>query len=264
MAKIVQFLACSSANGSGSESGRQPLRPDQRPGPSGMPAPSTDPDPQASPGNWLYLTALLLLAAAAVALPVDLRLSSPAMLDRLPGDLRKLVNLSEAFAHGLGAALLLISAWVLDPGNRRRLPRVAACAFGAGGVAQLSKLLIPRLRPNAFHGSDSVWDTFLGREELALEPFRQMSHVNVQSLPSGHTATAVGLALGLAWLYPHGRWLFFFLAALAGFQRIFANMHYLSDVLAGAALGCLVAGMFLDRRLLGRVFTRLEQTPISR
>jgi membrane-associated phospholipid phosphatase len=62
----------------------------------------------------------------------------------------------------------------------------------------------------------------------------------LQSLPSAHAATAVGLALALAALYPRGRWLFASFAVLAGLQRIEAQAHFASDVLAGAAVGCMV------------------------
>jgi membrane-associated phospholipid phosphatase len=63
----------------------------------------------------------------------------------------------------------------------------------------------------------------------------------VQSFPSSHAATAAGLAVALAALYPRGRWLYLTFAMLAGLQRIEAQAHFASDVLAGAALGCIVA-----------------------
>ena len=56
--------------------------------------------------------------------------------------------------------------------------------------------------------------------------------------PSAHAATAVGLAIALGVLYPRGRWLFIAFAFLAGLQRIEAQAHFASDVLAGAAVAC--------------------------
>ena len=56
----------------------------------------------------------------------------------------------------------------------------------------------------------------------------------------GHPGYLDTLAVALAALYPRGRWLFASFAALACFQRLEAQAHFASDVLAGAALGCLV------------------------
>jgi undecaprenyl-diphosphatase len=63
----------------------------------------------------------------------------------------------------------------------------------------------------------------------------------LQSFPSAHAATAVGLAIGLSALHPRGRWLFAAFALLAVVQRIEAQAHFSSDVLAGAAVGCAAA-----------------------
>lgn len=57
------------------------------------------------------------------------------------------------------------------------------------------------------------------------------------SFPSSHAANAAALALVLG-----SRWRrlaigFGLLAALVGFSRIYLNRHFLSDVLAGAAIG---------------------------
>jgi membrane-associated phospholipid phosphatase len=66
-----------------------------------------------------------------------------------------------------------------------------------------------------------------------------------QSFPSAHTATAFGLALCLASLYPQGKGWFFTLASLVAMQRMVAGAHYLSDVLAGAAIGIVSATFVL-------------------
>jgi membrane-associated phospholipid phosphatase len=205
---------------------------------------------------------MLLAVAAGVSLGVDLAVAKMAVRDHVPGDLRKLVNVAEVFAHGTGVAMILITALVLDPTNRRYLLRVATCAFGAGALAQSLKHLVPRIRPNSLvHAQvESVLDTFLSREQLHSEAYRQISEVGLQSFPSGHTATAFGLALGLAWLYPRGRWLFIIFATLAALQRIMCDAHYVSDTLAAAALAFLFAGICLDARLLGRLFDRFERS----
>ncbi len=100
-------------------------------------------------------------------------------------------------------------------------------------------MLVARTRPLAFDFHHDVWATF-GRWLPATSV--------AQSFPSGHTATAAGLALGLAAMYPKGRWLFLLLAVLVGCQRIECGAHFLSDVLCGAAASCLVVACCLRLR----------------
>ncbi|MCE9527851.1 MAG: phosphatase PAP2 family protein, partial [Planctomycetales bacterium] len=64
--------------------------------------------------------------------------------------------------------------------------------------------------------------------------------------------------MGLAYLYPRGRWLFAILAALVGLQRMHSLNHYLSDVLAGAAIGTLVGIAATSRLPTNRWLDRLE------
>ena len=64
-----------------------------------------------------------------------------------------------------------------------------------------------------------------------------------QSFPSGHTATAVGLAVALACAYPRGRWFFAGMALLAACQRVGDGHHFLSDTLAGASVAFLWCGV---------------------
>lgn len=69
------------------------------------------------------------------------------------------------------------------------------------------------------------------------------------SFPSGHSAAA----FAGAWLFsrdlPRGRGLFYTLASLVAFSRIYLGDHYPADVVSGSALGMLFAGW--TRRLLG-------------
>jgi len=193
-----------------------------------------------------------------VAFAADLAVTSFCRAGSLPGDVRKLVILAEVFGHGVGVGCVLLTVVVLDRARLRALPRLIACAYGAGLVANIGKLIVIRARPrqNQF---DSVWETFQGWFPLFTSvSLDKALESNLQSFPSAHTATAAGLAVALGVLYPRGRWLFAFFAALAAMQRIQVTAHFLSDVIAGAAIGCLVAALCYSRLALGRWFDRIE------
>ncbi|MBO1333900.1 phosphatase PAP2 family protein [Streptomyces sp. VRA16 Mangrove soil] len=78
------------------------------------------------------------------------------------------------------------------------------------------------------------------------------------SFPSNHSTIAAAAAVGLALAWPKIGWLTIPMAFLMGFSRVFVGVHYPHDVLAGFALGTLVA--FLVVRLCTRPGTRLTET----
>ena len=57
------------------------------------------------------------------------------------------------------------------------------------------------------------------------------------SFPSGHSATAFGVAILLALLYPRWRFVALVGALLIAFSRLVLAQHYMSDVIAGSFLG---------------------------
>ncbi len=197
---------------------------------------------------WLSLTLSLLAVAA---LWIDMSLARYFVTTPVKGDLRKLIQLSEAFAYGGTVAVILLTAAVLDRRGWRILPRLAAAALGAGLVADILKLCIARTRPDHAELAGTATATF-----LRLFPGEHL-HAT-QSFPSAHTATGVGLACGLAFLYPRGRWLFLVLALSAGTQRMMDQKHFLSDVLAGAAIGALCGWLVTAAWPVSNWFERLE------
>ena len=73
--------------------------------------------------------------------------------------------------------------------------------------------------------------------------FHQSSFGFPPCFPSGDAALAFATAGALAALWPRWRWIFYFGASLVAAERIAENAHYLSDVVAGAILGILCAGV---------------------
>jgi membrane-associated phospholipid phosphatase len=189
----------------------------------------------------LFAAAAVCLVLATVALAIDLPVAQYLKAHPLRGELARIVRLSEVFGWGGTVTILIFTAAALDSRGWRVLLPLAASSLGSGLIADGLKLLIARWRPSAMPPScDSVSDTFIGWWPLLGGSGGAHGHA-IQSFPSAHSATAAGLAAALAMLYPRGRWLFAAFAALAMFQRIEAQAHWCSDVLAGAVLGCSVA-----------------------
>lgn len=60
------------------------------------------------------------------------------------------------------------------------------------------------------------------------------------SFPSGHSTTAFAVAIGLGSFYPEIRPLLLLLATNVAVSRVVLGMHFVSDVLAGSAMGGLL------------------------
>ena len=77
------------------------------------------------------------------------------------------------------------------------------------------------------------------------EPKALMHVPRDHSFPSGHAATSFACATVLAWAFPRLAVPLYLLAAAIAFSRVYVGVHYPLDVLAGAALGVLVATALL-------------------
>ena len=147
---------------------------------------------------------------------------------------------------------ILVAAWWRSrrTGDLHQLAGALWSASAAGialGIGQVIGSLIDRHRP---------YETLHGVHVL-------VSRTTDFSIPSDH-ATAVGaIAIGF-WISdrPLGR-ITVILAALMAFTRVYVGAHYPSDVVAGLALGGLVAGLgaALGTRLLERLLVSLNRLP---
>ncbi len=210
-------------------------------------------------GYWTF--ALILTGVAVCVLPFDRVLAHPENLRELPGDLKRFVHLSELFAHGFGVGLVAVGIWLLATEKRKFIPRIAMCAFWPSLGVNLIKVLIGRYRPIRYFDENSqanfpgdIMDSFLGW--LPFDHFNTL--YGRQSFPSGHAATVWGLAIGMAWVFPRGRWLFFSVAIMACIQRVTSFAHWPSDVFFGAALSFVMAGALTENWGLGYILGRFE------
>jgi membrane-associated phospholipid phosphatase len=141
-----------------------------------------------------------------------------------------------------GGVTLLLACMILSllcrPLRWLRLQDAAALgalAFATAGLLQFSlKHLVGRPRPDAGVASAAL----LGPS------FAQ----GVDSFPSGHATSVFAVATVFAAYYPRLRWMFYGLASAIALGRVYLERHYVSDILAGAIIGTLVAVYFLTRR----------------
>jgi membrane-associated phospholipid phosphatase len=154
-----------------------------------------------------------------------------------------LMNVGERYGS-IGAASLALVPYILlsaiDADEKNiRVWRTTFNAYAVSTVSVIAlKGLIGRARPYVNKGPNE---------------FKAFSYLNsdYQAFPSGHTTVAVGVSVALAesvdswWLrstlYP--------LAGLAAYSRMAQNKHWLTDVLAGAALGYFSARWSLRREI---------------
>ncbi len=108
---------------------------------------------------------------------------------------------------------------------RRRALFALVCVAGFGTIAALLKLAIGRARPKLADSLGAYHFEFLAFD------------YKLNSLPSGHAATLFALAAALALIAPRWRAIFYGVAFWGALSRTAAGAHYLSDVIAGAALG---------------------------
>lgn len=212
--------------------------------------------------RWFVLSSVFLVVLAVAISPFDVTICNGLRLSKLPGDLRRTLQLSEAFAHSLTVGAIAWATWSLAPHLRRMLVRVLMCAFWPPLIVHLIKFIVRRRRPMGYviPGNDDQLPVDIVGTWHGISPW---GHWNVaypeQSFPSAHVALAVGLAIGLCWMLPRARWLFITLAVLASLQRVSAWAHWPSDVLAAAAIALLVSGGLVQNWGLGWLMGNFER-----
>jgi undecaprenyl-diphosphatase len=121
----------------------------------------------------------------------------------------------------------LMAALLARYGGRALQPVLHMMFVGAVGAATYAMVKRSTSRPRPYQALKNV---ALGAP--ALDAF---------SFPSGHTLHATAFALVACAYYPALAPLLVPFAVLTGVSRVMLGLHYPSDVLAGAALGALIA-----------------------
>lgn len=129
--------------------------------------------------------------------------------------------------------LAAIALALHDRGSRerwRRAAMLAAAPTAAGMVGEVLKILVRRQRPP---------------DIATAYAFRAWSDHPLSSrglgFPSSHAVVAFGAAAILSRMFPRARVVWYAAATACAFSRLLAHAHYLSDVVAAAAIGVGVA-----------------------
>jgi undecaprenyl-diphosphatase len=116
--------------------------------------------------------------------------------------------------------------------ERHAVMLAAGAAIFAVGMAQMPSVLIYRPRPHV--AVPGVFDL------IGLPPS--------ESFPSIHSAAAFTIATVMGWESQLWGWLNWPLAFGIGWSRIYAGVHYPTDILASLILGFLVGWAFMELR----------------
>lgn len=150
-------------------------------------------------------------------------------------------------AWPLGISLLLLGAVTVvtrqgnpfPPDALRNLRSALLLVIGSvaisGTIASLTKNIIGRARPST--DDPQVL-------EFAFMAFR----ASWAAFPSGHATTATACAIALAVVFPRQAFAWLSIGLIAALSRAFIGAHWLTDCLAGIALGVVVS-LALRRRM---------------
>ena len=201
------------------------------------------------PGNHLLRRLLFGLVLVGVGFVLD-RVACSVLrtltLYNHLGEVREGLIAAKFFGSGLGVVVAGGVVWALDRRRWRRAVVLVLVAAAAGLGTNLLKAVSGRERPS--HDNQPV-----GEERLAFHgPARGLGEAPFQSFPSGHTTGAFAVATCLAAYYPPARWVVYAVASMAGVNRVVEHEHVLSDVMAGALVGHLVAAWMLSLAPLRR------------
>ena len=111
---------------------------------------------------------------------------------------------------------------------------------------------------------DGVLKPLVGRARpapLATDGKRELPPLpRTSSFPSGHAASTFGAAVAVSRMWPHTRVVWWTLAVLIGYSRIYLGHHYPFDVLGGALLGVGIAFWVLGGRHRATYASTLPRT----
>jgi membrane-associated phospholipid phosphatase len=193
----------------------------------------------------LWLLAIALAATCDRAIATSARASGVESFFHEPSHkwLRELLRIPGQYGFTIPVAI--VATWIHP--RRWRAGAFLCLATAVSGVNGLIKWMVGRMRP-------FKWDESGRLAPLDFRPFRGglagLFDSKNLCFPSGDVTLAFATAASAAILWPRGRWFFYAIAIVVAAERVAENAHWLSDCVAGAALG--IGGVHLIRWLFGR------------
>lgn len=186
-----------------------------------------------SPALLLPLIAFALVVVGLVAIAFERRGRLAAPRIRLKGDVFREAQWLGQYGQASCFATVIALVWLFHVATPGRDTLVILSTWVGGWfLCNIVKRLTGRVRPEK--GRDGHQPgSFLG-PSWTFDAWRE-------SFPSSHAAAACGLSASLWVLHPEGGIVYLVLAICASLLRWLTLAHWLSDVLVGAAIGCLTA-----------------------
>ena len=148
-------------------------------------------------------------------------------------------------------AIAAVALWLLArPGGSPRFKLATAAAASSAVLAVVVNMVLGRIwyqdRPFVDHPTQTVLVSH---------------HAADNAFPSDHSSVAFAIAFAVLFLAWRVGLVFLLFAFLIGFGRIFAGVHYPSDILASflVGLGCAAVVVFLLRRPLESVVAKVSR-----
>jgi len=135
--------------------------------------------------------------------------------------------------------IIMTTLFLWEEHKREWIPVLWASFLTTFILVVLLKIIIARERP-----FDVVIISFFG----------MMNY----SFPSLHAASSFTAIATLDREFPMFKWFWILFAFIVGFSRIYLNVHYLSDVVAGALLGYIIGYFFVHFEEKFKLFKRFR------
>ncbi len=145
--------------------------------------------------------------------------------------------------------IIMIIFWRRNRDIARKSWFVFVSIAGSGIIVNIIKVVVCRFRPIQYFEHE-----LYGFDFLAF-----IADFGRNSFPSGHSATALSVAVSLGLLLPKYRTIFWVAGIAVAFSRIVIAIHYCSDVLAGMLIGVYWT-IFMHRLIIARKNIEMKQT----